>query len=190
MTDLEGWLSLVHPEILVEFDKAKREDEYLENQDEELHNMAETDTAVVHDRDARCLTGFLEDTPEGIRKKEYSYNKMLEDIASTIGTQISLDTPVQYIGGILSGWEDRGFVVSMTIDTGSAKISCLFHNASNIRVFKYDGEDTHGGIQILADTSLGDKEAFFKAWDVVYGNSEPADVFGKKIVSVKPHANL
>ena len=29
MTELEGWLSLVHPEILVEFDTVVRNDEYL-----------------------------------------------------------------------------------------------------------------------------------------------------------------
>ena len=29
MTELEGWISLVHPEILVEFDMAKKKDPYL-----------------------------------------------------------------------------------------------------------------------------------------------------------------
>lgn len=142
--------------------------------------MAETDTAVENDTDARCLTGPLDSGPEGIRKRGDSYNKMLEDIASTIGTQISLDTPVQYIGGVRYGWEDWGFQVSMVFTVGTTKISCHFLGRRNIRVFQYHREEHHDGVQLLSETTLRDEETFFKAWDVVYGNSEPADVFGKK----------
>lgn len=116
-------------------------------------------------------------TPEEQRLADY--DTMLKDIEKTAARPIPPDTQVQYIGGVLYGWEDKGFQVSMVFNAGTTKISCHFLGGREINVFKYRHYDHSRGEQLLAETTLGDKETFFKAWDAVYGNGDGYKLFGK-----------
>lgn len=116
-------------------------------------------------------------TPE--EQKLADYDTMLKDIERTAARPIPPDTQVQYIGGVVYGWEDNGFQVSMVFTAGTTKISCHFLGWWNICVFSYHREEHHDGVQLLAETTLGDKETFFKAWDAVHGNGDGYKLFGK-----------
>lgn len=116
-------------------------------------------------------------TPE--EQKMADYDTMLKDLERTAARPIPPDTPVQYIGGVLFGWEDKGFQVSMVLNAGTTNISCHFLGGRDICVFPYHGEEHHDGVQLLTETTLGDKETFFKAWDAVYGNGDASKLFGK-----------
>lgn len=116
-------------------------------------------------------------TPE--EQKLADYDTMLKDIERTAARPIPPDTPVQYIGGVLDCWEERGIQVSMVLNAGTTNISCHLVWGREISVFQYRRHDHSRGEQLLAETTLGDKETFFKAWDAVYGNGDASKLFGK-----------
>jgi hypothetical protein len=116
-------------------------------------------------------------TPE--EQKLADYNTMLKDIERTAARPIPPDTQVQYIGGVLDCWEERGIQVSMVLNAGTTNISCHLVWGREISVFQYRREEHHDGAQLLVETTLGDKETFFKAWDAVYGNGDASKLFGK-----------
>lgn len=97
-----------------------------------------------------------------LERKPAEYDAIIGRIAEEIGRRLPPDTPVQYKGGYIYGWEDKGYQMVMVVDAGDCKLSCVILGMGTGDVFKIGDERDPDGICLMGESTLGDRESYGK----------------------------
>lgn len=99
--------------------------------------------------------------------KLFAYERLLREMDEVAGRQLPPDTPVKYFGGVLSGWEDYGYRLAMTVFAGDCELGCNLSSMYGLDVLKGHHENMEDrGIQLLEETTLGNAVAFSKYLEI------------------------
>lgn len=127
------------------------------------------------------------------------YVAVLKRIKEKFSTKMPPDTPIQYVVGRMCGWNGIGHVVVGIVETPKGRAYIMFMHCTkekdgkvhmDTEVMSINGNyklNPDAGEFVLEDSTLGDKETFFKYINMIptylddrgYLIKDPRDLVGK-----------